>query len=1326
LACIGALVGCGAEDGGEGADVDAEATVRFDVGAGSGGSDGAQDASAADAARALPDTTPADAGPADAAEHDARPADAAPEADASDRLDDAAPPDATVDAISPDAEPVPEDAALQPPDAAAIPCDPPLAIEPAEAAALPLDLRTLHAEGGTGEWRFELVSNESGALVNPLSGAYLAGDVEDVVDVVRLTDLGCDGFADAEIRVVPPMVVRPSQAEVRPGARFSFEVEQGSGEAVFRLVESGSEGGIDGMGRYIAGHRAGRDFVEVEDTGTGETREVVITVAIDAALHAEPRQLHVVVGGTVPLRVEGGSGVLTTEVGEGVVALEDTPEGPVIRGVSPGRVALRVTDRFTGMQTEVDARVMINHQQEQPWMGHHSHRSAVAAPGDMDGDGDVEAIVGVHESALSGYFAGAVFVYLGQAIDPEGEPIEPAQVLTGFSRREEFGRSLATGDFDSDGIVDLAVGARGADVGGPDRGAVYLFRGRPPGDIAAGATPFEDVPYRVLGGVRNSDFFGWGVAACDFDADGRVDLAVGAPFAEDIEAEPRRNTQGGVFVHLQYEDGFLDRADSIGWGRLPVGPDGAMEGGLDMHLGVSVAAADVDGDGHCDVVAGGEHVNPLTGRNGDGVLQVFRGRAAGDDGAGGVHLEPSRIIAGLTVREQVGSFALFVAAGDVTGDGRAEILASQYRYEADDQGDDNEGAVRMYLGGPLPEVAERVEAVGVSDWDWIGDNPQDQAGWHVAVGDVDGDGVGDVVACNYRGEVEGQPNDTGAVAVWTGEVGGIPSQTPARKWAGEDSEDRLGNSLAVLGDFDGDGETDLVAFANLADGIARDVGQPYILSWEPDQPPPEPEAEPPHPGVKARLTFPGETSGAQFGWDVAIVGDVNGDGFEDLAVGAHLADDEVEGVNSGGAWVYPGGEGGFPAEAGVRLVGFPGHNSFDQFGAGVARAGDFDGDGIDDLAVSADADERDPTAAAEFAPGWDCVDRMGSQGSVFIFSGTRGALPEAPTFVWYGDRNNTNPRFMAGGFDANGDGFDDMLVGTRLYDVPVNDAGAVWLLFGRARNPEGITTLCDAIRLDTGEGTSDWLGRSMTGIGDLDGDGCDEIAYGAPREIVDEIRQGVVRVVFGWGGRGCPGAPTYTALRSAARDSEFGWSVGGGGDLNGDGVPDLVVGSPLHRPLNDAVGAAWWISGAAIERLPREGLSYDGANRTRLTALADLGEDVAIVSGHVASGRFGSDVALVPGAGAGGRALLAVGSPFGDASGAAQSGGAWLYEWAGGTLGARPVGVVGGEGDREGGRMGEVLDASRDPRRPALVIGGYEASGTALDGGGAYSADLRR
>ena len=173
------------------------------------------------------------------------------------------------------------------------------------------------------------------------------------------------------------------------------------------------------------------------------------------------------------------------------------------------------------------------------------------------------------------------------------------------------------------------------------------------------------------------------------------------------------------------------------------------------------------------------------------------------------------------------------------------------------------------------------------------------------------------------------------------------------------------------------------------------------------------------------------------------------------------------------------------------------------------------------------------------------------------------------------------------------------------WDAPgANNAGGFSAVFGRPALVDGAPVaanktieICAEDATFAGLRADDYMGGwdGLTSMGYLNDDNCEDFAVGSYVEDFANSGQGTVRVFFGWGGEGCPEEPTYVLLAPLTNGGQSGYSLDGGEDATGDGIPDLLVGG--HRLTIDGVttGAAWLVSGAYIRSLEPE-LFVSGAD----------------------------------------------------------------------------------------------------------------------------------
>ncbi len=370
------------------------------------------------------------------------------------------------------------------------------------------------------------------------------------------------------------------------------------------------------------------------------------------------------------------------------------------------------------------------------------------AVGDFNGDGFADLAIGAPFEDVDGVAnAGAVNVLYGSAsgLRANGNQVwfQGANGLAGAPGADEwFGYALATGDFNGDGRVDLAIGVPKETVNGlAEAGAVQILYGSAAG-LSAAAGPGTQLLHQgspaMLGALEAGDHFGVSLAAGDINHDGRDDLVVGIPNEGDNGAV----NAGAVQIIYGSAGGLGAQNQLITQGQIAPALEAfpaAAEAG--DSFGSSLAVADFNGDGFADVAIGAPYENIENGNLDDaGVVHVLRGSAGGVTAGG--HQLLSQVIA------EVGdNFGFSLAAGDFNGDGRADLAVGILNENVINNSVTDAGAVDVYHGaGPGLNYATTIYqgALGNTPYEETAE-AFDRFSFALAAGDLNGDGRDDLV-----------------------------------------------------------------------------------------------------------------------------------------------------------------------------------------------------------------------------------------------------------------------------------------------------------------------------------------------------------------------------------------------------------------------------------------------------------------------------------------------------------------------------------------------------------------------------------------------------
>ncbi|MFN8179615.1 MAG: FG-GAP-like repeat-containing protein [bacterium] len=822
---------------------------------------------------------------------------------------------------------------------------------------------------------------------------------------------------------------------------------------------------------------------------------------------------------------------------------------------------------------------------------------SVGTAGDVNGDGYSDVIVGAHRYDTGQTDAGRAFVYLGSA---SGLVASPAWTAEGDQASAYFGRSVgAAGDVNGDGYSDVIVGAYGYDNGQTDEGRAYVYLGSASGLAASPSWTAES--------NQDSAYFGISVGtAGDVNGDGYADVIVGARGYDNGQTD-----EGRAYVYLGSASGL---AASAAWTA-----ESDMAGAT---FGASVGTAgDVNGDGYSDVIVGA----PLydLGLTRHGQAYVYLGSASGLAGSPAWTAQAQFVASDFAV--SVGT------AGDVNGDGYSDVIV----------GDDTVGQAYLYLGS----------ASGLAgSASWTADAGQSGSGLGRSVGtagDVNGDGFADVVIGAY-GYDDGLI-EQGRAYVYLGSSSGL-AVSPTWTAEGDQAIGFFGSSAGTAGDVNGDGYSDVIVGAPLYDGAQSDAGRVYVY----------------HGSASGLAASPGWTVASDqpdsyFGVSVGTAGDVNGDGYSDVIVGAMYYDDGE--ANEGRAYLYLGSSSGLSASPAWTAES-------DQAGAGfgvsAGTAGDVNGDGYSDIIVGA----------------YSYDDGQVDEGRAYVYLGSSSGLSASPAWTAESDREHAwfgGPVGTAG--DVNGDGYADVVVGAKG-DLLFGVTGRAHVYLGSS---SGLAASPAWTAQDDQYDSA--FGASAATAGDVNGDGYSDVIVGAPG--YGPHQEGKAYVYLG-SPTGLAASPAWTAMGDQP-NANLGSSVGTAGDVNGGGYSDIIVGAPGR---NNFAGRACVYMGSVSGPSTNPQWTVDGPTNASFGTAVGTAGDV--------NGDGYSDVIV------GTRSARSAYLYLGPGLGASPA-------WTDGTQGGEAVGVA---GDVNGDGYSDVIVGNTG------YYGGAPATAAVYYGNGGDGLDL--
>ncbi|MCF7965423.1 MAG: FG-GAP-like repeat-containing protein [Methylobacter tundripaludum] len=892
---------------------------------------------------------------------------------------------------------------------------------------------------------------------------------------------------------------------------------------------------------------------------------------------------------------------------------------------------------------------------------------SVAGAGDVNGDGLADLIVGAHASdPASVSAAGRSYVVFGQtgttAIDLSAVAAGSGGfVISGQSADDYSGYSVAgAGDVNGDGLADLIVGALGGDpAAGSAAGRSYVVFGKAGttaidlSAVAAGSGGF------VINGQNMGDYSGISVAgAGDINGDGLADLIVGA-----YHSDPAAGSEAGRSYVVFGKAGTT----AIDLSTVAAGTGGFVINGQSAvdWSGTSVAGAgDVNGDGLADLIVGAYRSDPAVGVDAGRSYVIFGSTdgaftqsavdqlgASGNDTLTGTAAAET-LVGGAgndTLIGNGGADVLYGGAGNdviVVNAGNVDALGANFGAGGNTgqlaRIDGGSGLDTLSLdgagialslsaianqGGSTPGSASRIESVERIDLTGSGNNTltmslkdvQDMAGMNLINSSTQtalgwSNGTYSFAASEGRHQliIDGNAGDVATVngATWTNmgtvshnattytvynsnvglaqvlvanavthkvlstlDLSAVAAGSGGFVINGQSAGDFSGYSVAGAGDVNGDGLDDLIVGAIYSDPAAGvDAGRSYVVYGQTGATVIDLSAVA---AGNGGFVINGQSAHDHSGHSVAGAGDVNGDGLADLIVGAYHSD-PAAGSDAGRSYVVYGKTDTTAVELSAVAVGsggfvINGQGVNDYSGYSVAGAGDLNGDGLADLIVG--AMYSDPATGIDAGRSYVVYGQTGTTAINLsaVAAGNGGFVINGESAYGYSGWR------VAGAGDLNGDGLTDLIVGAHLSDPAAgSDAGRSYVVFGKTG-----TAAIDLSAVAAGSGgfvlngqnAGDYSGWSVAGAGDVNGDGLADLVIGAynsdPAAGIDAGRS---YVVFGKTGTAAidlsavaVGTGGFVINGQSAADRS-GISVAAAGDVNGDGLADLIVGAYNSDP----------------------------------------------------------------------------------------------------------------------------------------------------------------